>query len=423
MTYEEAIDYLYNSLPVFQHSGPGAYKPGLERISSLDQLFGHPSKGFKSVHIAGTNGKGSTAHSLAAVLQSAGYRTGLYTSPHLHDFRERIRIDGEMIPQERVADFVERYRGMDAGIDLSFFELTTIMAFEYFRDEKVDVAIIETGLGGRLDATNIITPLLSIITNISADHTALLGYTPAAIAAEKAGIIKDSVPVVIGEADDKSVREVFEKTAAERNAPLYFARVVDGRLTADGHISYRNTIAGDFTGDLGGEYQLKNMATILTALPILKQHFTISDAAIRHGLSDVAALTGLRGRWMKIASHPLTICDTGHNPGGWEYITRQLQGYPCQKHIVIGFVADKDVDEIMKMIAARIKDATFYFTAPSVERRLDELELQHKAVEAGISGDAYHIPAEALAAARQAAAPDELIFIGGSNYLLSELVI
>lgn len=423
MTYEETIDYLYNSLPVFQHSGPGAYKPGLERVSRLDQLFGRPSGGFRSIHIAGTNGKGSTAHSIAAVLQSAGYRTGLYTSPHLHDFRERIRIDGEMIPHECVVDFVERYRRMDTGIDLSFFELTTIMAFEYFRDEKVDVAVIETGLGGRLDATNIISPVLSIITNISADHTALLGYTPAAIAAEKAGIIKEGIPVVIGEAEDKSVRVVFENVAAEQNAPLSFAEVVNGTPTSDGRISYRNTIAGDFIGDLGGDYQLKNMATILTAIHILRQHFNITDEAIRKGLSDVTGLTGLRGRWMKITSEPLTICDTGHNPGGWEYITRQLQGYGCKKHIVTGFVADKDVDEILRMAASRLKDATFYFTAPSVMRRLDEHELQRKAAEVGIAGEAYHIPADALEAARRAASPDDMIFIGGSNYLLSELVI
>ncbi|MDE6484278.1 MAG: bifunctional folylpolyglutamate synthase/dihydrofolate synthase, partial [Duncaniella sp.] len=333
-SYQEAIDYLYRQLPTFHREGPGAYKPGLDTARALDSLFGNPSEKITTVHIAGTNGKGSTAHSLAAILQKAGYRTGLYTSPHIVDFRERIRIDGLMIPEDDVVDFVNRYITAAAGIEPSFFELTTIMAFDYFARSGVDVAVIETGLGGRLDTTNIISPLLSVITNISPDHTSLLGDTPAAIAAEKAGIIKPGVPVVIGRADDESVRKVFTETAARNGSPIIFAQPLDAVAETDG-IVYRDTPYGTFKGELAGIYQIENTATILAAVAELSRRLDIPAEAVTGGLTEVSELTGLRGRWTKLADNPATVYDTGHNPGGWEQITAQLSKLaPRHIHLV-----------------------------------------------------------------------------------------
>lgn len=417
--FEETIEYLFNCLPVFQHSGPGAYKPGLDTARALDSAFGNPSRKIRTIHIAGTNGKGSTAHSIAAVLQAAGYKVGLYTSPHLVDFRERIRINGQMIPRERVIDFTNRWIDKRLDCSPSFFELTTIMAFEYFADENVDVAVIETGLGGRLDTTNIITPLLSVITNISLDHTSLLGSTPAEIAREKAGIIKHGVPVVIGEADDTAVKEVFIEKAKAEQAPIVFAQPVEAEKCADGFL-YHSTRYGDFKGELAGEYQVRNTATILAALEILEQYFDFTSADVARGLADVNALTGLTGRWMKLSDNPLTICDTGHNPGGWEYITRQLAEHDGKVHLIIGFVADKDTSAILHMLS-RIPDAEIYFTAPGVPRRLDPEQLALRGAEAGLKGKAYPTLADAMNAAKKSAGSGDMIFIGGSNFLVAEL--
>lgn len=420
MDYSEAIEFLYSSLPAFHNLGPGAYKPGLDTARMLNRAFGSPAEKLRAIHIAGTNGKGSTAHSIAAVLQTAGYRVGLYTSPHIADFRERIRISGQMIPQERVADFVERYRRMDLDCSPSFFELTTIMAFEYFCDEKVDVAVIETGLGGRLDTTNIITPLLSVITNISLDHTSLLGHTPAEIAREKAGIIKRGVPVVIGEADDE-VAEVFRAKAAEENADIIFATAVDACFDDSG-IEYKSTRYGDFKGELAGEYQIKNTATILAALQCLEQHFEFSSADVSRGLGAVTALTGLAGRWMKLSDAPLTICDTGHNPGGWSYITAQLTKMNRHVRLVAGFVADKDVSEIVRMIAS-LPSVTLYATQPTVHRRLPVEELAAIAADAGVKYLTFEKAEDAYSAAMKDCNENEMVFVGGSNYLVSDLEV
>ncbi len=417
-SYEETINYLFGCLPVFQHSGPGAYKPGLDTARKLDEAFGSPSKNLKTIHIAGTNGKGSTAHTLAAILQAAGYKVGLYTSPHLADFRERIRINGQKIPRENVVGFTNRYLDMQLDCAPSFFELTTIMAFEYFRDCKVDVAVIETGLGGRLDTTNIIIPLLSVITNISLDHTSLLGSTPAEIAAEKAGIIKPGVPVIIGEADDHAVREVFISTAATRKSPILFAPAVNHVKTPDG-ISY-SSLYGTFTGELKGDYQVRNTATVLAALSILSRFFTITPSTVAEGFGHVTAMTGLMGRWMKIADSPLTVCDTGHNPGGWKYITRQLADFPGHVHLIIGFVADKDISSVLSMIST-LKNVTLYFTAPDVPRGLAAEALASEAAGFGLSGEVFPLLADAMTAARKQSGDNDMIFIGGSNFLVAPL--
>lgn len=425
-SYQEAIDYLYRQLPTFHREGPGAYKPGLDTARTLDRLFGNPSQKFAAIHIAGTNGKGSTAHSLAAILQKAGYRTGLYTSPHIVDFRERIRIDGQMIPENDVVDFVNRYEKLNPGISPSFFELTTIMAFDFFSRSGVDVAVIETGLGGRLDTTNIITPLLSIITNISPDHTSLLGDTPAAIATEKAGIIKPGVPVVIGRAENECVRKVFIETAARAGSPITFAPTLEATPEVDG-IVYRNTPYGTFKGELAGLYQVENTATILTAISVLSQRLDIPANAVTEGLTDVSRLTGLRGRWTKLADNPTTIYDTGHNPGGWERITSHLSSLsPKHIHLITGFVADKDVTSILHMISnlgmTEGITLSLYLTAPSTPRRLEAESLHALANECGLVSKVFPDVKSALAAARSEAMRNDLIFIGGSNFLISDLL-
>ncbi len=424
--YNSTIGYLFGQLPVFHREGAGAYKPGLDTARALDSAFGNPSVRLKTVHIAGTNGKGSTAHSIAAVLSAAGYKTGLYTSPHIVDFRERIRVDGNMIPESEVVDFMNRYLDMKLDVSPSFFELTTIMAFDYFARADVDVAVIETGLGGRLDTTNIITPLLSIITNISEDHTSLLGNTPALIAKEKAGIIKPGVPVVIGRADDRAVREVFEKAAERNNSPIHFAKAVEA-TSAESGIIYHNTSAGTFRGELAGVYQIENTATVLTALDLLSSHFTLLPEVVTDALGRVTELTGLRGRWTRLSDRPLTIYDTGHNPGGWSIVTEQLASLaPRHLHLVVGFVADKDVSVIMKMIASLAGtkgiSLSLYFSEPSTPRRLEAEKLRRLAVSEGLDGLVIPDVTEALAQARKQAAPDDVIFIGGSNYLIGDML-
>ena len=385
MDYQDTLTYLYNSVPMFQQVGGSAYKEGLENTLTLDAHFEHPHRSFRSIHVAGTNGKGSCSHTLAAILQEAGYRVGLYTSPHLVDFRERIRINGQPIPEEYVIRFVEQERGFFEPLHPSFFELTTAMAFRYFADEKVDVAVIEVGLGGRLDCTNIIRPDVCIITNISFDHTQFLGDTLAKIAGEKAGIIKSGIPVVIGETTPET-KPVFLEKAQTTGAPIYFAEENDRE---------------DYPGieyELKGLYQQKNARTILTALPLLKEAgYRLDGQAVRSGFARVVELTGLMGRWQKLQDSPTLICDTGHNVGGITYITEQLkqQAYR-QLHIIIGMVNDKDIRGVLALLP---REATYYFTKASVKRALPESELQELAETAGLEGHCYpDVPAAVRAA-------------------------
>ncbi len=419
MTYNEATGFLFSQLPMFQSLGPGAYKPGLDTSRRLDAMTGHPHRRFRIIHIAGTNGKGSTAHSLAAVLMAAGYRVGLYTSPHLLDFRERIKVNGRMIPEERVVSFVERFRDAVPELAPTFFELTTAMAFEYFADENVDYAVIECGLGGRLDSTNIITPELSVITNISLDHTSLLGDTRAAIASEKAGIIKPGVPVVIGEADDE-IRPVYDAKASETGSEIIYAcdnlPYASYERESD-RIIYRETPWGDIACDLTGECQPRNMATVLTALGRLD----IPAEAVREGLAKVASSTGLMGRWMKFGDSPLRICDTGHNAGGWEYLARQIGAHNGRKRIVLGFVSDKELDPVMTRLR-EIGDVSYYFTHPSVKRARPVGQLAEEAAAYGLTGETFDDVASAYRRALADSAPGDLIFVGGSTFVVADLL-
>lgn len=420
--YNEAIEFLYTSMPMFQRVGASAYKPGLDTVKLLDGKFGNPHLKYKTIHIAGTNGKGSTAHTLAAILQSAGYRVGLYTSPHLVDFRERIRVNGTMISHEAVVDFVNRYRAMSLNCHPSFFELTMAMAFEYFAREKVDIAVIETGLGGRLDSTNIITPILSIITNISFDHTAFLGDSLKSIAGEKAGIIKPSIPIVIGEAYGE-VRDVFTHKALEQNSPIFFAQDEQrfaGVDYLDDGLLYRATQYGDIVGELMGDCQPKNAATILTALPLLEaQSLSITPQAVKEGFAHVTTLTGLMGRWMTLQRNPHVVCDTGHNVGGWEYISRRLHSIDGTLHMVIGFVNDKDVSHILEMMP---KTAKYYITNAAIERAMPATQLAEIATQCGLIGEQYPSVEEAYNAALAKAAPADTIFIGGSTFIVADLL-
>lgn len=408
MDYQNTLTYLYNSVPMFQRVGSSAYKEGLENTKILDEHFGHPHHEFRTIHVAGTNGKGSCSHTLAAILQEAGYRVGLYTSPHLVDFRERIRINGQTIPEEYVVGFVEKERSFFEPLHPSFFELTTAMAFRYFADEKVDVAVIEVGLGGRLDCTNIIRPDLCIITNISFDHTQFLGNTLAKIAGEKAGIIKGGIPVVIGETTPET-KPVFLNKAEEADAPIFFAEENDRE---------------DYPGvefELKGLYQKKNARTILTALPLLKEAgYRIDGQSVHNGFAHVCELTGLTGRWQKLQDAPTLICDTGHNVGGITYIVEQLRQQTYrQLHIIIGMVNDKDISGVLALLP---KEATYYFTKASVQRALPENELHRLATAAGLQGSCYPDVPAAVRAAQEKSLPEDLIFVGGSSFIVADLL-
>ena len=421
MTYEETLEYLYSATPQFERIGAAAYKPGLDTARRLDTAWANPHSLYPTIHVAGTNGKGSTCHTLAAILQSQGYRTGLYTSPHLVDFRERMRVNGEMIPQQDVIDFVARFRDMDLGVAPSFFELTTIMAFDFFARRKVDIAVIETGLGGRLDTTNIISPVLSVITNISLDHTAQLGNTVAQIATEKAGIIKRNTPVVIGNSSGEGVRQVFEDTALLMGAPIAFAddeKWYESAEMSDAGIVYHGTLAGDITGELTGDCQKENAATILCAIEQLRRGgLEISDDALRTGFAHVMELTGLLGRWMKLSDKPLTICDTGHNEGGWQYLAPRLDGYGNDVVMVIGFVKDKDVSHILGMMP---RNARYIFTQAAIPRAMDAAELARIGANFGLQGIIIPDVVRAVERAREDAGDDGLVFIGGSTYVVAE---
>lgn len=421
MDYRETLKYLYNATPQFERIGAAAYKPGLDTARALDDAWGNPHSRYPTIHVAGTNGKGSTCHTLAAILQSQGYRTGLYTSPHLIDFRERMRVDGEMISEQEVIDFVERYRNARLGVSPSFFELTTIMAFDFFARHNVDIAVIETGLGGRLDTTNIISPVLSVITNISRDHTAQLGDTVALIAREKAGIIKHAVPVVIGNGSGEGVREVFVEKAREMEAPIVFAdeeKMFDEAVCSGEHIVYKGTPAGKIIGELSGDCQVENAATILCAVEALRNAgIAIDNKSIRHGFTRVTALTGLAGRWTKLGERPLTICDTGHNEGGWQYLGPRLARYGSRLVMVTGFVSDKDVDHILEMMP---RDARYIFTQASIPRAMEAGELARRASEKGLQGTIIPDVTRAVEEARHIAGEDGVVFIGGSTYVVAE---
>ena len=405
MTYEETVEYLFHVTPVFEKTGASAYKEGLSNTHALDEHFGHPHRQFKTIHVAGTNGKGSCSHTLAAILQSAGYKVGLYTSPHLVDFRERIRINGQCISKEYVVDFVEQERSFFEPLHPSFFELTTAMAFKYFAEQAVDIAVIEVGLGGRLDCTNIITPVLSIITNISFDHTQFLGNTLAKIAGEKAGIIKKNVPVVIGETTPETL-PVFQKKAAAKSAPLHLAEAFE--------------VAHDYDFELKGLYQQKNKQTILCAVNSLKDVFTIPEEAIKKGMAHVCELTGLTGRWQTLQTRPLVICDTGHNVGGWQYLAEQIKAQTCKTlRIVFGMVDDKDINTVMQLLP---KQAVYYFTQASSHRAIPVHKVQEIAKAHQLEGMTFSNVKDAYQQALSDAHPEDFIFVGGSSYLVADLL-
>ena len=424
MTYQETIEYLFNSTPLFQNVGKDAYKEGLENTHLLDEHFGHPHRQFKTIHVAGTNGKGSCSHTLAAILQSAGYKVGLYTSPHLVDFRERIRINGTPVSEAYVIDFVENHRAFFEPLHPSFFELTTAMAFNYFAEQQVDVAVIEVGLGGRLDCTNIIRPDLCVITNISFDHVQFLGDTLAKIASEKAGIIKEGIPVVIGETTPET-KPVFAEKAIQVNAPIHFAEeeqfLLESSINEQGKRIYQTKEYADLEGELGGLCQIKNTNTLLSAIRILQDiGYNINDTHVREGFAHVCSLTGLMGRWQKILETPVAYCDTGHNKAGIQYIVEQLsrQTYR-QLHIVMGMVNDKDISGVLAMLP---KDAIYYFTKASVSRALNENEVKRLAGEAGLEGNTYPSVKDAFEAAQASAHPDDFIFVGGSTFIVADLL-
>lgn len=424
MNYQETINYLFNSTPVFEKVGATAYKEGLYNTYMLDEHFGHPHKKHKTIHIAGTNGKGSCSHTIAAILQSAGYRVGLYTSPHLVDFRERIRVNGICIDEQYVIDFVEKEKDFFEPLKPSFFELTTAMAFKYFADQNVDIAVIEVGLGGRLDCTNIITPILSVITNISLDHTQFLGNTVEKIATEKAGIIKPTVPVVIGETTPGTYK-VFAEKANESNSPIIFAEekkeVISAFHANSNFIEYSTVQFGTIKGELLGEYQEKNTNTILATVKVLMEYNIIDDInCVEKGFSHVCEITGLEGRWQKLQDCPLVICDTGHNVGGWKYIADQIRKQHCETlRIVFGMVDDKDLHHVMDLLP---QNATYYFTKATTKRAIPETEILREGAAHGLHGKGYYSVKDAYLAAINDATANDFIFIGGSSYIVADLL-
>ena len=427
MNYTQTLEFLFSSLPAFESQGATAYKPGLERITAFCRHLGNPQRNFFTIHIAGTNGKGSVAHIIASVLQQAGYRTGLFTSPHLQDFRERIRVDGEMIPKQKVVNFVDKHHDKMVELQLSFFEMTAAMAFDYFAQSDVEVAVIETGLGGRLDATNLIVPILSIITNIGLEHTALLGDTLQKIAAEKAGIIKKSIPVLIGEADPRYNGVIEQAAAANKSKVLYAEQIFRCEKQAasgDRQIftlrRMRDDRPFDVELDLEGNYQCHNIITASAAVDFLHEEtpLTISRRAFIEGLRCTAANTALRGRWQKLGEAPLTVCDTGHNAHGIAYVAEQLRQTPHRKlYCVMGFVRDKDLAHILPLLP---REAHYLFTQAHTERALTAEELTAKAAIYGLQGEAVADVQAAVARARELAAPEDMIFIGGSTYVVGE---
>ncbi|MFP4367925.1 MAG: bifunctional folylpolyglutamate synthase/dihydrofolate synthase [Bacteroidales bacterium] len=429
MDYKQTLDYLFSQLPMYQRIGKAAYKSDLGTTISLDKYFDHPHKLFPCIHIAGTNGKGSVAHMLASVLQNTGYKTGLYTSPHLLDFRERIRINGVPVNKEYVTKFVASHHKIFEQLEPSFFEMTVAMAFDYFAKEKVDIAVIETGMGGRLDSTNIITPEVSVITNIGFDHTEFLGSSLKEIAKEKAGIIKPGVPVVIGEVKDET-KDVFIEKARSSGSDIFFApdkykcnyalQTYGGQqsfyITEKGKLKY-----GKLETDLLGWYQQKNVITVLQTLDVIENAGRyICMKNVYEGLRNVSKTTGLLGRWQIIGSNPLIVCDTAHNSEGITEVLKQIHSTPYRKlHMVTGFVNDKNTSHILKLFPA---DAHYYFTKASIPRALDPVKLKEEARTAGLEGEVFSSVIQALSAAKKAAAENDLIFVGGSTFIVADAI-
>lgn len=426
MNYPQTLDYLYAKLPMFTRLGAAAIKKDLDNTLKFCAHLNHPEKKFKSIHIAGTNGKGSTSHMLAAILQCAGYKTGLYTSPHLKDFRERIRINGEMIAEHEVVDFVAENQLFIENLTPSFFEATVAMAFHHFAQHEVDFAVIEVGLGGRLDSTNVIHPELSVITNISFDHMNLLGNTLPEIASEKAGIIKKNTPVIIGEMQNEVV-SVFKDKAAANNSLIRFASEEWTLKKNEIVDSFRTVELGNekeshsYQLDLLGTYQLKNIKTVLSAVDQLRsQGFEISSGAMSSALSQVKKLTGLMGRWQVLQENPSIICDTGHNEDGIKEVINNIKAHPHQNLLmVIGMVKDKEISKILSLLP---KNAKYFFCAPQLERAKPAQELQTEAAKFGLGGKAYGTVTEALEQAKNLANKDDLIFVGGSTFVVSEVI-
>jgi dihydrofolate synthase/folylpolyglutamate synthase len=428
MDYQQTLEYLYSRLPMFTRVGAVAYKKDLHNTIVLCEQLGNPQNKFKSIHIGGTNGKGSTSHMLSSILQQAGYKTGLYTSPHLIDFRERIRINGEMINKEFVVAFTEETKTIVDEISPSFFEVTVAMAFSYFAENAVDIAVIEVGLGGRLDSTNIITPKLSIITNISLDHTNILGNTIEAIALEKAGIIKKHVPVIVGEYTPETA-EIFNRKANSLESDITYAdkSLNISKATFDReklNISVSNksgVIYPDLELDLSGSYQLKNVLSVLEAVRVLRETgYVIDDSHVYSGLKHVKELTGLQGRWSIIGQNPIIICDTGHNEAGIREVVNNLKRLQYRKlHIVLGMVKDKDITSVLNQLP---KDATYYFCSPKLERALPAEELVMLAALQNLAGKSYPSVSKALEDAKANASTTDVIFVGGSTFVVAEVL-
>ena len=437
MNYFEATQYLFNQTANFEKQGPSGYKEGLRSMIALDEHFGHPHQKFRTIHVAGTNGKGSLSHMLAAQLQVCGYRVGLYTSPHLVDFRERIRVNGHPVSEDYVTQFVEAERSFFEPLKATFFEITTAMAFKYFSEQDVDIAVIEVGLGGRMDSTNIITPILSIITNISLDHTQLLGSTMEEIAAEKAGIIKEGVPCVIGETTPET-RPVFETAAKEKHAKVLFAE--DQPITTllpakpgDSGQRYKNIFGMEFTCELRGSFQVKNRNTFANAIMVLMEagylcsckdprNFENIVYELNAALMNVSKLTGLMGRWQTIQEKPIVVCDTGHNAGAWNYLCKQLEEERKKCHemrIVYGILEDKDIYAVMSQLP---KDARYYWTKAATKRAFPENSLRIFGEQFGLKGDSYPTVQQAFEAAMADAQSDDFIFVGGSNYVVADFL-
>ena len=431
LDYKATLDYLFSQLPMFQRTGPAAYKNTLENTLKLDENYGHPHRKYRTIHVAGTNGKGSVSHMLASVLQAAGYKTGLYTSPHLKDFRERIKINGQMMPESDVVDWVSNFKANNElwKIQPSFFELTVAMAFDYFADQEIDVAVMEVGLGGRLDSTNIISPDVSIITNIGLDHTNLLGDTLQKIAGEKAGIIKTDVPVVIGTTQNETA-SVFNRKAQEVDTSIYFAdqeyNVAYSMLSMDGKQQLNVQKQGkdvypQLALDLLGQYQHKNIPVVLKAVDLLNEKgYKITEDNLREGLENVVATTGLLGRWQVIGTNPLTVCDTGHNEDGMKSLVQQLENTAYkQLHFIFGTVGDKDPAKVLALLP---KQANYYFVKADIARAMDAEELAARAKEFGLSGQVYPSVSEAYKNAQLVADDTDMIFVGGSTFVVAEVL-
>jgi dihydrofolate synthase/folylpolyglutamate synthase len=428
MNYPETLQWMFAQLPMYQRVGAAAYKADLDNTIRLLKLLNNPQQHFPAIHIAGTNGKGSVSHMIAAVLQTAGYKTGLYTSPHLRDFRERIRVNGELIPEEKVVSFIEKHQQDFEAMQLSFFEMTVGMAFDYFAAEKVDIAVIETGMGGRLDSTNLVHPVLSVITNIGFDHMQFLGDTLPKIAAEKAGIIKSGVPVVIGETQPE-VREVFTAKAAEQGTEIYFADQLfeARRIQQDSQMSQRFDLwkgdqiyYEDLTIPLLGHYQQMNLVTAVCALDLIRDRFKWSDNDLWHGMENVVQLTGIKGRWQVLGRMPLCVADTGHNAAGIRQNMMQLSQLRYERlHVVLGVVNDKKLDDILQLLPA---NAQYYFCRPDIPRGLDAEALSKTAFGYGLRGEVYHTVTEAYRHARELAGAKDVVYLGGSTFVVAEVV-